>query len=191
MLWYGLDIKWLYILWIKFIFGLKFSKINLTTTYMCNLKTVCCPLTSDHLTKSISQWILPAAELSGNAGYAGADLGGVWGVQLNPLNWNRWRQRNCKILIRVAFCLKKRDLKTPWHGLKKTEIAWTGISKFPGEDAPGLPYRGMPSAVLISSPFCEILDLPQGMDISQSILFAMIVLYWRNAKFGVEALWSF
>lgn len=39
------------------------------TVYRCNLKTVCCPLTSDHLTKSISQWILLVAELSDNAGY--------------------------------------------------------------------------------------------------------------------------
>ena len=56
-------------------------------------------------------------------------------------NWNRWRPKNCKILIRMTFWLKKRDLKTPWLGLKTSEIAFPRTWIF--EDAPRTPLQGI------------------------------------------------
>ena len=76
------------------------------------------------------------------------------GVRSSPLNWNRWRQRNCKMQIWIRihhfdrfsvvlqyfdakewhFGLKKRDLKTLLLGLKTSEIAFprTWISNLSG-----------------------------------------------------------
>ena len=85
-----------------------------------------------------------------NVSIPGADLGEVRRVRSNPLNCNRWRQRNCKILVRMTCWLKKTR--------PQNTMTWPqNVGKRISEDlnfrgCPGPPYRIPPWAVLLSNP---------------------------------------
>ena len=71
---------------------------------------------------------------------AGAGLGGVWAVRSNPPNWNRWRQRNCKILTSKF----KPECNKLWLDLKTSEIGFlrSWILKYSGGGCPRSPLKG-------------------------------------------------
>ena len=75
---------------------------------------------------------------------------GVRGVPSNPLNWNHSRQRNCKILIRMTFWLKKVRPQNTMTWLQNVGNRISEDLNFRG--CPRTPYRRPPSAVLLSNP---------------------------------------
>ena len=75
---------------------------------------------------------------------------GVRGVPSNPLNWNHSRQRNCKILIRMTFWLKKVRPQNTMTWLQNVGNRISEDLNFRG--CPRTPYKRPPSAVLLSNP---------------------------------------
>ena len=101
-------------------------------------------------------------------------LGWVQGVRSNPLNWNRWRQRNCKILI-SQFKLECNKKTRPQNTMALPQ----NIGNRTSEDlnfkiSQGrTPYGGPSLVVLISNP---LLWNPRSAPVSRIIKVSVIIL---------------
>ena len=124
-----------------------------------------------------------------------------WRVRSKPLNWNRWRQRNCKIFYNFT---KKRDLKTSsWEGDLASKRQKSHFRGFEFPRMPPVPPKGEGlRRSYYRTPFCEILDLPQSMymqigdvlsrSVGQVVLFtlkAALSVTGRSAEGITHARW--